>query len=42
VDRRLLFDCGHPFKQNLEVVHLGNAHAEIAGQPIANGCLPDP
>jgi hypothetical protein len=42
VDRWLLFCGGHPFKQLLEVVHLGNADAEMAGQPIAHGGLPDP
>jgi len=42
VDRWLLFGGGHPFKQSLEVVHLGNTDAEMAGQPIADGRLADP
>ena len=42
VDRWLLIGGGHPYKQSLKVVDLGNADAEMAREPIADNGLADP
>jgi hypothetical protein len=42
VDRRLLFGRGHPFEQSLEVVHLDDPHAIVAGNATSDSGLADP